>query len=84
MSKAGKFGTLFSIYSGFVFAIFGLILITWGIFTNYIGSLKGISLILGIMILVYGLILIFGGIKQYKGIQKGKEYPGPPEGFKMI
>lgn len=84
MSKIGKMGTIFAIYSGFAFTILGLAFLLGGFSAGFSGLTNGFLLLLGIPLLIYGLILIFGGFKQLKDIKKGKEYKGPPDGFKIL
>jgi hypothetical protein len=55
----------------------------WGITNQSRGTENELCIIVAIPVLLFGIFLFFGGYRQLKGIKKGKEYKGPPEGFKI-
>jgi hypothetical protein len=83
MSKVGIGGTLFSIVSGITFTIWGIVFLIWGITNPGRGTENELCIVVAIPIILFGVFLIFGGYRQLKGIKKGKENEGPPEGFKV-
>ncbi len=83
MSKTGLGGTIFSMASGIIFLIWGIVFLIWSITNQSRGTENELCIIVAIPVLLFGAFLIFGGYRQSKGIQKGKEYEGPPEGFKI-
>jgi hypothetical protein len=84
MSKIGIGGTIFSIFSGFIFIIWALFFIYWGLTSQNRGSENELCILVAIPILVFGFILILGGYRQLKGIRKGKEYEGPSGDIKLV
>jgi len=76
MSKAGKAGTIFSIFSGFIFIAWSIIFIFWFITSQSSRDGNALCLLATIPVLIYGIILVFGGIRQLKGIKEGKEFTG--------
>jgi uncharacterized membrane protein YidH (DUF202 family) len=82
MSKIGLGGTLFTIYSGFVFIALGaFVLIMHLISGNIIANLWSIA---AIMLLLYGVTLVIGAYWQWDDIKNGKEYHGPPDDMKLM
>lgn len=82
MSKAGKAGTTFSIFSGFIFIGWAIIFIFWFITSQSSGDGNVLCLLAAFPVLIYGIILVFGGIRQLKGIKEGKEFTGPGNDLK--
>ena len=84
MTKIGKAGTIFSIFSGFIFIAWSIIFIFWFITSQSSRDGNVLCLLAAIPVLIYGIILVFGGIRQFKGIKEGKEYEGPSNGIKLV
>lgn len=82
MSKIGLGGTLFTFYSGFIFIGLGASVLILQFSSGSI--VTNLWTIAAIMILLYGITLIFGAYWQWKDIQKGKEFYGPPDDMKLI
>ncbi|UCG70047.1 MAG: hypothetical protein JSV09_03255 [Thermoplasmata archaeon] len=82
MSKIGIGGTIFSIFSGFIFISWGLFFIYWSLTSQNRGSEDELCILVAIPILAFGFILVLGGLRQLKGIRKGKDYEGPSGGIK--
>jgi hypothetical protein len=83
MSKIGLGGTIFSMVSGVIFLIWGIVFLIWGIINQSRGTENELCIIVAIPVILFGVFLVFGSYRQLKGIKKGKEYEGPPEGFKV-
>ena len=72
MTKIGKTGTIFSIFSGFIFIAWAIIFIFWFIASQSSTEGNVLCLLAAIPVLVYGIILVFGGNKAVKRDQRGE------------
>jgi hypothetical protein len=82
MSKIGLVGTLFTIFTGSIFIVSGLLYIFWEVSLGTQVSIAGLCTIAAIIIILYGITLVAGAFWQWSEIKKGKDFYGSPDGQK--
>ena len=82
MSKIGLGGTIFTIFTGSIFMVVGLIVILWESISLYEFSAAGFCTLAGVIIILYGITLVIGAFWQWRKIRSGKVFLGPPDELK--